>query len=146
MNRQIMVYSGKHSEEYYDASTPELWAASCLELLRRLDKMGYYVVGDTPPAEPQYVDPDSLPEPYRTQAKKDNAQKRSEYSVAMSERAEVAEIKRVIEENDQTVVTYGQRSRNEHVRPIAWDLLNNRSGYEYETVRLDHLWSEDQAE
>jgi hypothetical protein len=46
-----------------------------------------------------------------------------------------ADVKRVVEENDLSFVTY----RTGRTEPLAWKLVENRCDHEYENVTIEHL-------
>jgi hypothetical protein len=144
---RIIVHNGKHATDCYDASTPEAWAASCVELLRRMDYdgRGAYQIWPEGLAEPEYVEAELLPEPYRTQALKDNDYKKLRYEEARDNNERVTEIHRIITENDRSLFVYGAGTKRERSVPIAWEILDQRSDYEYEGVRLETVWSEEPA-
>jgi hypothetical protein len=128
-----MIWHGKHSTEIYDASTPELWAQNCLAILQEMDEYGYF--SEWPLDEEPEVDPLSMPEPYRAMAERDNATKRQRKAETIENNTHVATIKAVLESKDASMVTRG-RGRLERQEPYAWQLLEERSDYEYERVEL----------
>jgi hypothetical protein len=50
---KVIVFKGKHRDEYYDASTPELTRAAMLDQLRIRNGSGWY--GDVMPFEETYT-------------------------------------------------------------------------------------------
>ena len=135
---RIMIFDGKHDMEYYDASTPELWAESCVQLLSQMDSAGWYQLLDEPEFTP--VDTEGMPEPYKTQAEKDNRRASAQLAEAKRENDVVRAIKKCIAEHDVSLIERGPEGRKKAV-PVAWELLQRRSDYEYEGVRVVTVWS-----
>jgi hypothetical protein len=102
---------------------------------------GYYYIDEDGLVAPEYVDAETLPEPYRAQALKDNARNKERYDEAVANNEQVTEIHRIIAENDRSMRVYGAGTKRERCVPKAWEILEQRSDYEYEGVRLDSVWT-----
>ena len=140
---QILVWDGKHSHDYFDASTPELFAEACLEVMRRMDTYGFYYLQDLRPVED--IDIDALPEPYRTEARTKQQRAAAENLEITARNDDVLAIRAAVTNHDVSLVTIGPGRRFERVEPSVWPLLASRSDYEYEGVRLESVWAPDPA-
>jgi hypothetical protein len=140
-DRQIIVCHEKHGEWYYDASTPEQWARSALAILTERFNQGYwYNDPGEKPAEPNgYLSKEqieAMEEPYREQAVKIHNSHVRNLRWYREEAEQYATIKRIVEEQDASLVTVG-RGRWERQAPAAWGPLADRSDGEYERVGLE---------
>jgi hypothetical protein len=137
---KVLVWKGKHGSMYFDASTPEVFAESCLELMRIMDEQRWYYIEDL--KEVPDIDIDSLPEPYRTDATKNLKRIVEQNREANDNNETVLAIRKAVAEHDVSLVTYG-KGRNERTEPAAWALLRSRSDYEYEGVTVERVWAPD---
>src|ERR1017187_453922 len=133
---QIIIAKEKHGDFYWDASTPEAWAASALALLTERFRAGYWYydpIGE-PDEHPfsqeraaeraEYLaltdeDVAGLPEALRREAlakRKDAQQERKEEEGTS---AFYQRVKQVVEDQDKGLVTVG-RGRYEREEPKAW--------------------------
>jgi hypothetical protein len=135
MANQVVVWHNKHGDVYYDASTPEMWAKSCLAILRDMNEFGHLVAWEIP-EKFREVDPMSVPEGhYRDLVESDNKRHRSQAAEYTKNNDNVAHALDAIKNNDVALVTRG-RGRFEHQEPRIWELLTRRRDYEYERVEL----------
>jgi hypothetical protein len=137
---QIIVLHGKHEPGYYDASTPDLWARSCLEIMRELDEDGYYWTNDED-EDFVPVDTENIPSPYKEEAERDNRRGRARVAAVKEANALVLAIKECLATADTSMVVTTNRRNVFGEEPKAWQLLVRRSDYEYERVELISLWS-----
>jgi hypothetical protein len=136
----IIVWHGKHDTVYFDASTPEVWAASCLRLLGTMDR-DYQFYNEWPEADILTDEQiEAMPEPYRTRAREDAERTKHENRHTTAHNMNVREIKRVLAENDTSLVTRGRGTMERQV-PLAWLLLEDRSDHEYEHVEIREVWT-----
>ncbi len=139
---KIVVWHAKHGDQYYDASTPEAFAQSCVKILGEMDEMGCYYLEDIDPGDG--VDPETLPEPYRAQAVQKEQRRQRANAEAERHNQLITKIKEVIATSDVTLVSYYRERNGERVlsrvEPRAWEYLQRRSDYEYEGVSLESVW------
>lgn len=150
---KMIVYHGKHSTDYWDATTPELFAASALQILTENFNYGWYYKPDEPkPYTAELITAESvnaLPDgPVKQAAISEHNRQRAQvdrykrdlrdYNEALSW---YNEAKRVVEEKDLSSTVLTNRRTGKVIReiPCAWKLLEQRSDYEYERVELETL-------
>lgn len=66
---KILVCYEKHGNRYLDASTPEKLGESALKVLKERWNEGYFYYAPIKPEEPPVMDLESIPEPFKEQAK-----------------------------------------------------------------------------
>jgi hypothetical protein len=131
---QVIVWDGPDDRETYDASTPEIFAESCLKLIADMNEEEFYWLEDL--VEVEDIDIESLPEPYRTEAA-DKAKRTVAKNREITQRnAQVTKILEALATHDVSLVTRG-RPPHEVVEPAIWASLYARRDYEYESVRLE---------
>lgn len=137
---KIIVWEDKHGTSLYDASTLEVWAESSIEILRTMMDNGYYYL-DEYTGEPPLTDGqiDALPDQYKETARRDQAAAIRRIKETKENNDFYREVERVIREHDTGSFTLGSRGREREI-PIAWDLLDQRSDYEYEHVSVETVW------
>jgi hypothetical protein len=136
---QIIVHHGKHDRGYYDASTPDLWAWSCLAIMRDLDEDEYYWIDEDEDFVP--VDTTNIPSPYKEEAERDNAHGALRAKQAKESNAVVRAIKECLANEDTSMVVVSSRRSVFGEEPRAWQLLQRRCSHEYERVELVALQS-----
>jgi hypothetical protein len=141
--KRVLVWNGKHDREYFDASTPEILAESCLELIRKMDSQGWYVIEELYEEESDEVI-EALPEPYKAEALKKKADVVSRNKELTRSNETILAMRRAVDDHDVSLATRGA-GRHERTLPTAWSLLQSRSDYEYEHVSLESVWSPEAA-
>lgn len=152
--QRMIVVKGKDDTSYLDASDPLTWAASSLKLLTERYEQRWFatpteIFGDSePPYTPEQIEAlKSLPE--GDPARKAAVQRMHSYKQENKHRIEYAkwyeQMIRVVTEQDLSFVRLRDDLPEERAvraaRPIAWQLLDERSDYEYEYVSLETLVS-----
>lgn len=148
MRAQVLIEKGKHGDLWYDASTPEKWAAACVAILANRLGMGYFYKPTWPPyglTEEQITTADmagdkleALDPILRAVVDKLKQQVKSARQQYNADLEEWTEVNRIVRERDVSLITIGREPRTRR-QPRAWDILQNRSGYEYEGVELEGL-------
>lgn len=137
---KVLICSEKHGTNLYDASTPEALAEASIHVLKdRMDQGWYWRDDDDHPTPITDEEIEALPEAYKAQAKKDQARDRRRIKEGIAANVFYDEVKRVIDEHDTSSITLG-RGKYERQVPVAWDLLDSRSDYEYEHVEVETVW------
>lgn len=140
----IIVCREKHVTDYWDASTPEAFAASALAILTSRWNQGYWYAHPDEVFTPKYYpreiieDVESLPESLQAEAIRQNSRAKAnqrEYEDALLWYIR-AETLVQTQNNPPEKTRNGKYDTNE-----AWQLLNERSGYEYEGVDLERVRS-----
>ena len=137
---KVLVWKDKHGTSYYDASTPEALAESALNVLGTMMDIGYYYREEKEfevPITDEEIE--AMPLKYRDHARKDQSYAKRSILDAKENNDFYDEVKRVLAEHDMSTVTIG-RGKHERQVPIAWNLLDSRSDYEYEYVSLEDVW------
>lgn len=165
--KQILIWKGKHSDAYYDASTDEDLANAALDVIRSWMEWQFIRPGQDP------LDHDYISTPWNTRwrdtvgwSKKDLAEeseatqlyndkvKKAKAEVArrvsefQEENKHYAEAKRLVDDWDTTVIppseyvgerTGETRTRRGYVK--AWHFLQSLpgTGSEYQDVRIEQL-------
>lgn len=150
---KIIVWEDKHSTKYYDASTPEAWDASAIEILRELTDEPYGYMN------PEYAKPfisdddrrlagidlDTLPTDARdelshkvTQARAHIEREERGYRRAQEEYALALSY---IKAGKSPMMVRGKGYRGEHPVPSSWLIVESRSGYEYENFSTETVWT-----
>lgn len=155
-DRQVIVAREKHGDFYYDATTPEAWARSALEILTERFDSGYHYFDGDPDANHHFVQeqrakeleasaPDlsdedlrKLPVEARKPIIRARQRIRDREMEFESDRIFYAAVKEIVEDQDAGMITVGH-GRWEREVPKAWKLLQERSDYEYEDVSLEPL-------
>ncbi len=146
---KIIVEHGKHGTYYYDASTDKILAKSSLAILRRRAESGWY------PEPTIYLgndisEADNLTDEQITDLPSPElrilASKRRQRYLTLLGNHETAleqwqEIRRVIDEEDIRVKTVKWTDSKGNIRTRkeipAWDILSERSDWEYEGVSIE---------
>jgi ketosteroid isomerase-like protein len=148
---QIIVWKDKHSNKYYDASTLEAWDASAIEILRELtdDDYGYWREYDPWVSDEDKrlaaidltnADPSVLAELEKkvTRAKR-TIERGIEEASDNKKRIELA--KRYVEAGTSPTMVRGKDTKWEQKMPASWVLISNNAGGEYETIRLEDVFT-----
>jgi len=124
--KRILVYHGKHADQYYDISTPKLELASYKKLFKELDEdWGFYddlkddeelKESETRLAELKSVDISKLPKSVREKL----------------DPKEADELEQEIESKKDEMALY-EKAKSGDLKSIK-NLLESRSDYEYEGV------------
>lgn len=139
---RVIVCHEKHGERYYDASTTETLAASALQILTDRweegywynDPREYYTEEKMRTYTPEEIE--ALPSnELKVRAEQQNRRAKDNQRQFDRDLAFYEQVQRVVEQQDLSTRTVG-RGRYEREVPIAWDLLQERSDYEYERVEL----------
>jgi hypothetical protein len=163
--KQILIWKGKHSDAYYDASTDEDLANAALDVIRSWMEWQFIRPGEDPLRE-EYVNAswndswretvewskkDLAEESEATQLYNDKVKKaKAKVARRLSEYQEAdetyAEAKRLVDEWDTSVVTPAPRqgqTRMLNPKPYvkAWHFLQSlpSMGSEYQDVRIEQL-------
>lgn len=128
MKKQILIAKEKHGTRYFDASTPELLAESAFKLLKERWNEGYWYYLDDLPEDKDILSEEQIAELPTESLRNQESQKRKNYLREFynwqSDEKEHLAIKDCVENNKKSK---------------AWNLLLNRSVFEYENVELETL-------
>lgn len=146
-NKHILVCHEDDIERYFDASTPEAFAKSCLAILTyRVRDYGYYEKWDIPEEPAGLLSPaqiEALPtEELRHQEASKRRAFRSRVTRYEEHNAQIDEALKVIEEQDTELIEVRRKFKPEVVlgyETRASRILSNRSDHEYEHVELERL-------
>lgn len=146
---QVIICDEKHSDEIWDASTPETWAASALAILtERFTSGNWYMEPELDQTEARAAELRRLieqtsDEHLRRDLERRLAQVERDLAYECDHAAWYAEAKRVVDEQDASISEgrrLGQTSKQlPKGWPVAWALLYHRRDAEYEGVRLDTI-------
>jgi hypothetical protein len=138
---KILVAKEKYDTRYLDASTTKALARSALELLKERLDSGWY-------PKPNELFPDkenqeemsqeainALPERYRVQEEKRQKALRREKDERTLYQQWYNRVKTVIRNKDLSCTSIGKNRSKSNI-PLAWQLLLERTDYEYESVEL----------
>lgn len=159
MTSQILIQKSKHADYYYDVSTPELLALASLSILKSNFDAGWYRNPQEPYLYPAVSDEENalialtdeqisaLPEVIRestissrnraigrvNRAQREFQQEKDFYN-------SVAELLALpVDEAIQKTVVRGQGKSWEKTLPLAFDILEQRSDYQYEGFEFETL-------
>jgi hypothetical protein len=145
VSRRIIVDVSKHWTGYYDASTPESFAASCLKILqRRFDEGWYSDPGPVPeePGEDKCLSEQQIAilptEGLRQSETKRREQELGRLKEDRQERDWYLAAKSALDHKTMELRAYGRADRVRLV-PVVWELLEMHREYEYEGITLESL-------
>lgn len=126
--KQILIAKEKYSTRYFDASTPELLAESAFKLLKERWDDGYWRDLDDPPKDKDILSEEQIAVLPTENLRNSESQKRKEFLKEF----------RYWEESMAEYRAVANCIKN-NLKNQAWNLLRNRSDYEYENVELETL-------
>jgi hypothetical protein len=122
----------------------ESWAESSVEILTQMDQeWGFYQHSDLKRFASEELaeeEIETLPEPYRSDARAKRTRRIREEKAARENNEFVDTVHRVIQEHNTSIITIGRGHYAREV-PLAWELLCERRDYEYEKVDLETIWN-----
>lgn len=126
--KQILIAKEEHGTRYFDASTPELLAESAFKLLKERWDDGYWYISEDPPENKDILSEEQIAT-LPTESLRASEQGKlywylSEFKDWQKNEKEYLAIKDCVETGK---------------KDMAWNLLQNRSDYEYENVELEYL-------
>lgn len=163
---QILVWKGKHSDSYYDATTDEALQAASRSIIKELVEYGYVYEPEAPREETEQVkellaltpeEVEAIPASVRgfTQneirrhkariAADESAKAEWEEAVAHSKGEDVARLvmkrddprwEKVVEAAAKKPEIYREREEGMFRVVTPWSFLSDRSGFEYEDYEL----------
>lgn len=152
---RVLVWEAKHDTHVYDASTDEALEASALAVLRRLVELHWITEPQTSPQDASWwtpgfaaltdeqIDATDWPEDIRESLKKARSKKWAGWQEHLDQHEEATRQWRILAKLFAGETPWRIRVKADESRwrsPItAWDLLQRRNGYEYETYRLVDL-------
>lgn len=117
---RVLIEDNKYGQELWAASTEEELYASAIAILS--DRHEYFYQEDVP--EPLEIDLDSIPEALHEEAKRKLDSNKRDIAYAEQVNREYDEFIRAVDGKDGK---------------LAWEILQKRSGYEYENVYLEDV-------
>lgn len=148
MSDKIIVCDEKHGDVYWRADTPEQWAASSLAILTERWNQGWWYHR---PKEPAQRDTDeqnasnmtkeqiaALPRDAQLVIRRLRKRMQIQQAAYQMESEWYDRAEKCVADQDRSMVTIG-RGKYAHDEPVAWQLLQDRSDYEYERVTLETL-------
>jgi hypothetical protein len=136
---RILVCREKHGTWYYDVSTNEQLHKTSVHILKeRLEQGWYGPFYDKAPESTLGVSEEEIEAMPEGEAKKALQKLLADYKRELGRHKEEQAF---LEEVDQAIKSKFNPDAKRFVRDFAWGILEGRSGYEYEEIRLESVES-----